>query len=132
MMPFAATWMDPDIVILSEVRQRRRNIIGHPLYVESKKKCIICNLFIKLKETQGLREQTYGCQWWEVGGLRVGGGWGGIVREFGVDMYTLLYLAWISNKEFLYSTGNSAQCYVAACMGEEFGGEWIHVCGLPR
>ena len=23
--------------------------------------------------------------------------------------------------------GNSAQYYVAACMGGEFGGEWIHV-----
>ena len=27
----------------------------------------------------------------------------------------------------LSSTGNSAQCYVAAWMGGEFGGEWIHV-----
>ena len=61
-MPFAATWIDLETVILSEVRQRRRNIIGHPLYVESKKKYIICNLFTKLKETHGLREQTYGCQ----------------------------------------------------------------------
>ena len=26
----------------------------------------------------------------------------------------------------LYSTGNSAQCYMAAWMGGEFGGEWIH------
>ena len=26
----------------------------------------------------------------------------------------------------LYSTWNSAQCYVAAWMGEEFKGEWIH------
>ena len=27
----------------------------------------------------------------------------------------------------LYSTGNSAQCYVAAWMGGEFGGEWSEV-----
>ena len=27
----------------------------------------------------------------------------------------------------LYSTGNSAQCYMAARMGEGFGEEWIHV-----
>ena len=40
----------------------------------------------------------------------------GIVTEFGMDMYTLLYLKWITNKDLLYSTGNSAQCYVAACM----------------
>ena len=26
-----------------------------------------------------------------------------------------------------YSTGNSAQCDVAAWMGGEFGGEWIQV-----
>ena len=37
-----------------------------------------------------------------------------IVRGFGIDMYTLLYLKWITNKDLLYSTGNSAQCYVAA------------------
>ena len=47
---------------------------------------------------------------------------GGIVREFGIDMYTLLYLKRITNKVLLYSTGNSAQCYVAAwmegCLGE--------------
>ena len=39
-----------------------------------------------------------------------------IVREFGMDTYTLLYLKWIINKDPLYSTGNSAQCYVAAWM----------------
>ena len=27
----------------------------------------------------------------------------------------------------MYNTGNSAQCYMAAWMGEEFGGEWIHI-----
>ena len=49
-----------------------------------------------------------------------------IIREFGMDIYILLYLKWIT-KGLLYSTGNSAQCYVAAWMGEEFGREWIHV-----
>ena len=48
-------------------------------------------------------------------------------RKFGMDMYTLLYLKWITNKDLLYSTGNSAQWYVAAWMRGEFGGEWIHV-----
>ena len=32
----------------------------------------------------------------------------GLVREFGMDMYTLLYLKWITNKDLLPSTGNSA------------------------
>ena len=81
------------------------------------------NLLIRQKETHRLREQTYGC--------RGGEGWrkdgGGIVREFGMDTYTLLCLKWITNKDLRYSTWNSAQCYVAAWMGREFGGEWIHV-----
>ena len=42
-------------------------------------------------------------------------------------MYPLLYLKWIIKNDLLYSTGNSAQCYVAAWMGGEFGEEWIHV-----
>ena len=52
---------------------------------------------------------------------------GRIVKEFGIDMYTLLYLKRITNKDLLYSTGNSAQSYVAAWMGGESGGEWIPV-----
>ena len=39
-------------------------------------------------------------------------GKGGIEWESGVDRYTLLYLEWITNKDQLYSTGNSAQCYI--------------------
>ena len=34
----------------------------------------------------------------------------GIIREFGMNMYTLLYLQWITNKGLLYSIGSSAQC----------------------
>ena len=31
------------------------------------------------------------------------------VREFGMDMYTLLYLKQITNKDLLYSTRNSVE-----------------------
>ena len=51
---------------------------------------------------------------------------GGRDRGFGTDVYTLLYLKWITNKDLLYSTGNSAQCPVAGWAGGGFGGEWIH------
>ena len=63
------------------------------------------NLLTKRKDSQ-----TYGC-------------WGkGVVREFGMDMYTLLYSKWITNKDLPHSTGNSAQCYVAAWIGGEVWG----------
>ena len=36
-MPFAATWMDIGVIVLSEVSQRKTNIIWYHLYVECKK-----------------------------------------------------------------------------------------------
>ena len=69
------------------------------------------NLLTKQKETHRLRKQTYSC-------------WGGgIVRDFGKIMYTLQYSKWITNKDLLYSTANSAQCYVPAWMGQGLG-DW--------
>lgn len=44
-----------------------------------------------------------------------------------MDMYALQYLKWITNKDVLYSAGNSAQCYAAARIGGEFRREGIHV-----
>ena len=73
------------------------------------------NLLTKQKETHRLRKQTYS-SWGE-----------GIVRDFGKIMYTLQYSKWITNKDLLYSTWNSAQCYVAAWIGGEFGGKWVLV-----
>ena len=34
-MPFVATWMNLEMIILSKVDQRKTNIIGYHLYVES-------------------------------------------------------------------------------------------------
>ena len=45
---------------------------------------------------------------------------GGRDGKFRMDMYTMLYLKWITNKDLLYNTWNCAQCYVAAWMGVEF------------
>ena len=62
----------------------------------------------------------------------------GVVREFGMDMYTLLYyyFKWTNNEDLLYSTWNSAQCCVADWMEGEFRGEWRYVteslCSLPE
>ena len=79
-------------------------------------KVIQMNLLTKQKETHKLRKWTYGCQG------------EGIVRDFGKVMYIRLYLKWITSKDLLYSTGNSAQCDdVPVWMGGGFGEERIHV-----
>ena len=43
-----------------------------------------------------------------------------------MDMYTLLYLKWITNKDPI-AQGTLLKVYVAAWKGGEFGGEGIHV-----
>ena len=50
-------------------------------------------------------------------------------REFGMDMYTPLHLKWITSEDPLYSTGNSAQCYVSNSPGwEESLGDNGYTC----
>ena len=46
----------------------------------------------------------------------------GIVRKFGMDMDTRLFLTWRTKKDLLDGRKNSAQCYMAAWMRGEFGG----------
>ena len=52
---------------------------------------------------------------------------GGINQEFGINMYTLLYIKWITNKDLLHSTGKSIQYCVITYMGKESEKEWIYV-----
>ena len=81
-MPFVAAQKDLESVSLSEVSQRRRNIIWCPLYLESRKKWYKWT-YLQNRLT-GLENEL------KVAGLKDGGE--GIVREFGIDMYTLLFL----------------------------------------
>ena len=50
-MPFAATCMDLDIIILNEVRQTKTNITGYYHLSMESKKMMQMNLFTKQKET---------------------------------------------------------------------------------
>ena len=77
------------------------------------------NLSTKQEQTHRLGEQIYSYQGRKVGWRT---DW-----EFGMDMYTLLYLTWITNKDLLSSTWSSVQCYVASWMEGQCGGERTHV-----
>ena len=76
MPPFAATWMDLEIIILSEVSQTKTNIIRYRLYMESiVKRNDVNELIAKQKQTYRLREQVYGYQGGSVRGRDSQGVW---------------------------------------------------------
>ena len=52
---------------------------------------------------------------------------GGINWEIGIDIYTLLYIKQITNKDLLYSTRNSTQYSVMTYIGIGSKKEWIYV-----
>ena len=45
--------------------------------------------------------------------------WEGITQELRINTHILLYIRWITNKDLLYSTGNSTQYFVITYMGKE-------------
>ena len=69
------------------------------------------NLFTKQKQSHRCRKYTYGYQGGKSGG--------GINWEIGTDIYTLLYIKQITNKDQLYSTGNSTQYFIITYMEKE-------------
>ena len=58
------------------------------------------NQFAGQKWRHRRREQTYGHHWGKVGGG--GGGGGGMNWEIGIDIYTLICIKKITNKNLLY------------------------------
>ena len=77
------------------------------------------NLFAKQKQSYRCSKQTCG--------YGVGVEWRRINWETGIGTYTLLYIKEITNKDLLYSTGNSTRYYVMTYMGKESTKQWIYV-----
>ena len=75
-------------------------------------------IFYSQKQTHRQRKQTYGYQ---------RGRERGINQEIGFNIYTLLYIKQITNKDLLYSTGNSTQYSVMAYMVKESKKEWRYI-----
>ena len=65
-LPPAVTWMDLEGIMLSEISQRKTNIVWYRLYVESNKIQQTSEKKQKKKQTHRYREQTSGYQYvWE-------------------------------------------------------------------
>ena len=93
-MPFEATWMDLEIVIRSEESQKQT----YGLQVESKKGGHM-NLFVEQKQSDRCRKIN----------LWLPGKNGGY-QEIGIDLYILLYIKQITNKDLVYSILNICIC----------------------
>ena len=79
--------------------------------MESKKK--LYKWAYKNRKRLTVRDGIYGCQ---------GEGQGeGIVREFGIDTYTLLYFKWVTNKVPRWLSGKESACH---CRRHEFN-PWV-------
>ena len=98
-MPFAATWMDLEIIILSEVRQRQ--ISCDITYIWNLIKMIQKDLFAKKKQAHRFQKQSYGYH----RSNHCGKGGAGRV---GIT-HTHYYIKWIINRNLLHSTGKATQ-----------------------
>ena len=103
-MPFAATWMDLEIIILSK-SDRERQILYDITYMQNLKNDTN-ELIYKTETDPDLENKLM---------VTKGERWG----EAGINIYTQLYIKQIINKDLLYSTGNSTQYSVITYTGKE-------------
>ena len=108
-MPFAATWMGLEINILSEVSQTEKDKYHMILLVCGILKKNGTNELIYKTRVESQMQKT---NLW----LPEGKEEEGISQETRINIYTLLCIKQITNKNLLYSTGNSTQYSVMTYM----------------
>ena len=114
-MPFAATWMQLEIIILSKIRKRKTNTMYH-LYVESK----TWHNWTYLQNRNRLTDTENRL----VVAKREGSG-RGMEWEVGISRCKLLSLEWVNNMVLLYSTGNYIQYPGINHNGKEYEKECV-------
>ena len=87
-------------------------------YMCNLKKMVQMNLFTNRNTVTDIESKPMVTSW-ERGGE--------INKEIGIDIYTLLYIKQIANRNLLYSTENSTQYSVIPYMGNESKTEWIYI-----
>ena len=105
-MPFAATRMDLEMIILREVSQTKKDKYYMISFMWNLKNNTNESIY-KTKQTHRQRKQAYG-----------GKGGGGGIQEYRINRFTLLYIKQKSNKDLPYNTGNNIQYLVITYNGK--------------
>ena len=103
-----ATWMDREILIPSE-SDRERQISYDIVYMWNPEESYKWSYLWNQNRVTDIENKL----------MVTGEGAVRTHRKVGIDTYTLLYITQITNKDLLYSTGNSTQYSIMAYIGKE-------------
>ena len=118
-MASAETWTDLEIITLSEVSLTEKDNYSVISYIWNLIKSDTNELIYKQKQTHRSCNQIYGYQRGHMERMTN--------QKIGIDIYTLLCIKQITNKDLVYSTRNSTQCLVITYMDKESKNEYIYM-----